>query len=239
MEVDVRIDRDPATIRWRRGRLEGQHERGASCADLQGLPEWAPIEPMDDLDIDGPDRQESIGIARARRRRWRLRARGRRGVLVEADVDLVAVPERRQITTVRRPEPDPRRHRLAGRRVDDLDIHAPRRRRQRLDGDRPETASSALAGQPAGGTRSSPIASVASGANASRRRPRTSALVGSSLPQPTTESDGGGGAARRRRRARAEHLAEVDTDAGRVDMRADPQGPPRLDRQGRRRPGRR
>ena len=56
--------------------------------------------------------------------------------------------ERRQVAAVGRPEADASRHRFAGRRVDDLDLDALRRRRQRLDRDATETAASALRREP-------------------------------------------------------------------------------------------
>ena len=129
-------------------------------------------------------------------------------VLVQARVDLVAMAQRRQVAAVGGTEMDARRHRLAGRRIDDLDLEPAGRARQRLDREaRRIVATVRRPGAAAPERRSSSITSVASGAMATSTNAAEVAArswPSRALPQPAIESAGqpsaatGAGAARSR-----------------------------------------
>ena len=91
------------------------------------------IEPADDLHLHAADRQVdreaagNIGVGR------RSQDQVATVVLVEARIDLVAMPDRRQVATVGGGEADAGRRPLAGRPVDDLHLDRDARWREHLD----------------------------------------------------------------------------------------------------------
>ena len=226
-------------------RLERQDERGAAtvAVDVERSGERAIAEPADHLDLHGPVRQldgepaRDVGVGRAAEDEVRA------GVLVEARVDLVAMPERREVPPVGRPEPDPGGHRLAGRRVDDLDLDPTRRRPKRLDGHGAEPLARAVGRQAA--RRHEILADGDRGVRRSSRGRRASRSPGASAasgsPQPATALDAPTGRLEgRRRRALPEHLPEVDGHGtGRAARALDPQRPAWLEDQRRGRPAER
>ena len=85
------------------------------------------IEALDDLDLDRADRQ--VDPERARHVGVGVRAQDHAGarVLEDRRVDLLAVPERRQVAAVLGDEPDPGRRRLVGHGQPDVDPDIGRR----------------------------------------------------------------------------------------------------------------
>ena len=238
-EVDVRVHGDPTGARRARDRLERQDQRGTAdlLPDVDGPRQRAVAEPAHHLDLDRAVRQRDGEPARDVRVGGATKDQVRPGVLVESGVDLVAVAEGREVSPVRRHEPDAGGHRFAAHRVHDLDVDPSRGRPQRLDDGPAELASCAFGRKAAG---RDPVFADRDRRvrrhreiDESRRRPcrpfarRAPAqdLRGSSA----TGRDG------RRRRPLPEHLAEIHLHlAGSAWLAVlDPQRPAGLDDQGR------
>ena len=180
------------------GRTSGARPTSPSIVERPG--ERAIAEPADDLDLHRAVRQldgepaGDVGVGRAAEDQVRA------GVLVEARVDLVAMPERREVPPVGGPEPDPGRHR-------------PRRSSHRRSRPRPgASASEAIRWsrrrtacgrrRPAGG----PPARDPRRRRSWRRRSSRGRRASRSL-------------ARRRRAASPSHATALDCPAGRLEGR--------------------
>ncbi len=119
--VDVGIGGPPAGGSKIDDPLEVDHDLPRVGEHVAVPQRRAVLEPLDDLEVDGTDRQVDLGLAGDVRVGIGPQQDVRAAVLEQPGVDLVAVAQRRQVPAVGGDEPDPRRRGRAVRRHPQVD----------------------------------------------------------------------------------------------------------------------